>query len=447
MAEKKEASVDAGRGLGWQQAGFIMFSFAAPSACTGVAYTFGMSGMAGGTIACLVVTAASIGGSVLLLSMRMQFPNCLTLGDLGFVVLGQPGRHWGNVIQLGNFVLFLPVALLLCATALEGVVDIPAFQGCSDYYILTVAAFCFATTQLRTLKNTQALALVSLVAVFCMSVLQIVAAFQYSVEQKVPARWFGNPKINTREGVVEAMLGATTTVWAYVPAFLTVELAGCMARPSELRKSLALSGVLNVAVFLVVGLPVVARWGYDVSDPITLTKVAAWGEGAALSKALSACLLVGNLVSYTLDSVPLGRFCQRSWAPEFADTWSLASVGRYALYTLPTWLFALFVSLAVPNLFVLLAFTTALTVPWVTQIYPAVLFLALHSGACCSLPHSQGQKSAKMRPAAKFGAVAILAVGCVSFVVCFAAAIGKVALQDLRGPSQIGCGAWIIWSS
>uniref|UniRef100_A0A7S2QCH7 Amino acid transporter transmembrane domain-containing protein n=1 Tax=Zooxanthella nutricula TaxID=1333877 RepID=A0A7S2QCH7_9DINO len=335
---------------------------------------------------------------------------------------------------------------MLCATALQGIVDIPAFGGCDDYYILAVALFCFATTQLRTLRNTHALALVSLLTVFGMSALQVVAAFQYSDEQKVPAWWFGNPKVDTFEGVVEAMLGATTTVWAYVPAFLTVELAGCMARPLELRKSLALSGVLNVAVFLVVGLTVVAKWGYDIGDPVTLTKVGAWSEGSALSKALSACLLVGNVVSYMLDSVPLGRFCQRSWAPGFADTWSPASVARYALYTLPTWLFALLLSLAVPNLFVLLAFTTAFTVPWVTQIYPAVLYLALHSRANRSLLHSEGgERFAKLQPAERLGVLMILAVGCVSFVVCLAAAIGKVSFKDLRGPSQIGCDNWIIW--
>lgn len=36
-----------------------------------------------------------------------------------------------------------------------------------------------------------------------------------------------------------------------------------------------------------------------------------------------------------LDSVPLGRFCQRAWAPDFKDTWSAGDVARYLTYTLP----------------------------------------------------------------------------------------------------------------
>lgn len=51
--------------------------------------------------------------------------------------------------------------------------------------------------------------------------------------------------------------------------------------------------------------------------------------------------LGGNFVSYMLDSVPLGRFCQRAWAPNFKDTWSAGDVGRYFTYTLPAPLFEL----------------------------------------------------------------------------------------------------------
>jgi len=433
-------------GVGWLQAGFVLFAFAAPSAVVGVAYSVGMAGLLGGPLLCLVVTVASVGGSLMLLRMRLELPGCRTLGDLGLEILGRPGKIWGDVIQLGNFVLFLPVALLLCATALEGVVTIPAFKGCNDYYIFSVAVLCLLTTQMRTLQNTQVLSAISVVCVFGIATLQIIAAMQYSMEDgRIPARLFGNPEKHWIVGGAEALLGATTAAWAYVPAFLTVELTTCMRSPKHLAWSLVFSGALNVVIFVGVGVTVVERWGYDVSDPVTLTRVAAWDKGGWLDKSLSLLLLIGNFVSYSLDSVPLARFCQRAWLPDFADTWSAKDVSIYFMCTLPTFLCGLLLSLAVPNLFVLLAFTTALTVPWVTQIYPAALYWKRFCASSSVPGRCEPGRFQQAGLWERLGVAAVLGVGMASFVVCLAAAVGKVALIQLRGPSQIGCAGWIIW--
>lgn len=432
--------------MAWPQAGFIIFAFAAPSACVGVSYSVGMAGLLGGPIICVLLTAASIGGSLMLLEMRLVLKDAHTLGDLGFQVLGRRGQVWGNCIQLGNFVLFLPVALLLCATALEGAVNIESFKGCNDYYILLVAVFCLLTTQMRTLRNTQILSAVSVLSVFGVAALQIIAAMKYEVKgPKQEALWFGNPETHIATGFSQAMLGTTTAAWCYVPAFLTVELATCMREPSGLKKSLYLSGVLNVVVYVGVGVLVVARWGYNVADPITFTPV--WEADNWINKALNWLLLIGNFVSYMLDSVPLGRYCQRVWKPDFKDGWSAQEVLTYLACTLPTFLFGLLLSVMVPNLFVLLAFTTALTVPWVTQIYPAVLYYKLFF----SQSPDRGVCNAFLAPpkrtssVEKAGVIAVFMIGVVSFAVCFAAAVGKVAITELRGASQIGCGNWIIW--
>jgi len=436
--------------MGWAQAGFITFAFAAPSACVGVAYSIGMAGYVGGSLLCIVTTLASMWGSWMLLQIRLLFPDSRTLGDLGAKVLGRPGRIWGNTIQLLNFTLFLPVALLLCAQALQGLVQISAYEGCSDYYIFTIAVICLLSTQLRTLSNTTVLSFLSLLCVLAIAVVQLTAAGLYDNGAKVPALAFGNPSKHWTVRTTEALLGTTTAAWAYVPAFLTVELATCMQQPRDFGRSLILSGALNVVVFLGVGVTLVSRWGYDVTDPIMLTKIPAWEQGNALSVMLSAFLLVGNYVSYMLDSVPLARHCQKVWAPSFQDTWSIGDMARYATYTLPTFLFGLVLAVFVPNLFVLLAITTALTVPWVTQIYPAVLYLRLFRGSGeARLLRPNGQPPLAPRQATapqRLAAYAVLLVGCASFLVCLAAAVGKVAVAKVRGPSQIGCGSWTIWS-
>jgi hypothetical protein len=70
-----------------------------------------------------------------------------------------------------NFVLFLPVALLLIAEALEGVLS--ETNLCVDYYILIVSGVCLLTTQARTLSNTQTLALISLAAICVAAIIQV----------------------------------------------------------------------------------------------------------------------------------------------------------------------------------------------------------------------------------------------------------------------------------
>mmetsp|Transcript_63786 Transcript_63786/g.134354 ORF Transcript_63786/g.134354 Transcript_63786/m.134354 type:complete len:471 (+) Transcript_63786:276-1688(+) len=434
--------------LSWPQAGLIIFSFAAPSACIGVAYSVAMAGLLGGPLICLLLTAASVGGSLMLLTMRLTYRDAYTLGDLGFKVLGPAGKVWGNTIQLGNFLLFLPVALLLCATALQGIVDIPAFQDCADYYIFSIAIVCLFTTQFRTLKNTQLLSAISAVCVFGMAALQIVAAMKYENKNKKEALWFGNPDSSYWKGFSEALLGTTTAAWAYVPAFLTVELATVMRQPTNLKKSLYLSGLLNICVFIGVGVVVVWKWGYEVADPITLSQ--AWHTDDWINTALNSCALLGNFVSYMLDSVPLGRYCQRVWMPAFSDMWNGKDIGMYLVCTLPTFLFGLFLSIAVPNLFVLLAFTTALTIPWVTQIYPATLYwkyIHLTESSAAILHEHQHGSPKRASTLEKAGVVAVFLIGVVSFIVCLAAAIGKVSIAELRGPCQIGCPGWIIWKS
>eukprot|EP00928_Gymnodinium_smaydae_P079771 TRINITY_DN63623_c0_g1_i1.p1 TRINITY_DN63623_c0_g1~~TRINITY_DN63623_c0_g1_i1.p1 ORF type:complete len:499 (+),score=83.80 TRINITY_DN63623_c0_g1_i1:194-1498(+) len=432
--------------MGWLQAGMIVYAFAAPSAVMAVPYAIGVAGFIGGVLISLIITAASVGGALMLLRIKLMFPDCHTLGDLGYEVLGKPGKIWGNIIQLGNFCLFMPCALQFCALALEGIgTGIPGFDGCSDYYVFTIALICLLTTQVRTFTNTQTLSAISIICVFAMMLIMIIAAFQYDNPLKEPVQWFGNPEPDRALSRLKAAGGFTINAWAYVPAFLTVELSSCMAEPKEFKKSLYFSGVMNVLMFLIVGTIVVSRWGYDVGEVIGITQgVAAWKSGATINTAFNFFQLLGNFISYMLDSVPLGRYCQKSWAPDFKDTWSAGDVMRYLGYTLPTFLFALLLSVGVPSVNILLDFTTAFTTPWVTQIYPAVIYWKLFRRGRTFLSQPDCE-SDEMGVKERFGVGCVFFVGCVSFIVCLTKAIGYVSYAELRPPLQIGCGDWLVW--
>jgi len=428
------------------QAGVILYAFSAPSAVMAVPYAIGMAGFVGGSLICIIVTCASVAGSIMLLQVKLAYPSCHTFGQLGGKLLGPRGQVWGNSIQLGNFCLFLPCALRFCALALRGIgFGLPFLGNCDDYYVFLIAGVCLLTTQARTLSNTKYFSFVSFVCVCGMAVLMIVAAYRYENSQKVPAQYFGNPESDALASLVQTAGGFTICAWAYVPAFLTVELSDCMGRPGLLSRSLVLSGVLNVTISLVVGLTVVQRWGYRVGEVITITRgVPAWTSGSDLNTAFNVFQLTGNFVSYMLDSVPLVRFCQKAWSPGFRDTWSPKDIWRYLWFSIPTFIFALLLSTFVPSVNTLLDFTTALTTPMVTQIYPAVCYWTLlrQDGRV----EGDGSPSGRIPPLAKFSVGSVFLVGCISLVVCSVKAIGYVSLDSLRPPMSIGCEGWLIWT-
>ena len=100
-------------------------------------------------------------------------------------------------------------------------------------------ALCFASTQLRSLSNVTELSFVSLVCVIVVLVLCLVVVGETHVENKQQAWLLGNPAMSPDadaddgrssravqlDGWYTFALGVSTTAWAYVPSFLTVELA------------------------------------------------------------------------------------------------------------------------------------------------------------------------------------------------------------------------------
>merc|ERR1719502_2295072 len=141
-----------------------------------VPYAVAKAGFIGGLLICVVITTASVVGATMLMKIKLCYPECHTFGDLGLKMFGRPGQLFGNVIQLGNFCLFMPCALQFCALALAGIgYGIPGFNGCSDYYVLVLATICLLTTQVRTFSNTQLLSSLSTFCVFAMAAIMIVA--------------------------------------------------------------------------------------------------------------------------------------------------------------------------------------------------------------------------------------------------------------------------------
>ena len=263
----------------WVSAGLVLYSFAAPSSIGGVAYTFAHAGSLLGSIFGVVSTAASVGGALLLLEVVLACPpsrRLRTLSDVGDVALGPTGATCALVLQMLNFLLYMPVAMLTTAQALQDAAQ-PEGRTCTSYIVFGVAVLCFLVTQSRDFDNASLLAGVALAAALCVAALQVAVVLSApapSSDRPAPPL-VGAPVGSGIDGAIELALSLTTCVWSYVPSILVAELAHEMrsrdAEPRHLRRAIVLSGGLNLLVFLAVGLSVAGAWGEDVADPITLS--------------------------------------------------------------------------------------------------------------------------------------------------------------------------------
>jgi len=484
--------------LHWAMAGLILFSFTAPGALVSVPFAIGTTGYVFGMLVLCLFTAATCGGCLMLLEIYLAHPHCQNLPELGSVAMGGDGR-WGRrmaaTAQLCNFVGFLPVSLTINALALQGTLGVNPEESCLDVYILLISVVCLLTTQARVLTNTQALALLSLGAILAAGGIQLGIAFSPSLmpspspPTSTAARLFGHPLLPSSHfptELIRTFLGLTCMSWSFVPCFLVVELSSSMPSPHLFPRSLLLAAFLLLLLFLGVGFPLVYKWGWDIPDPSYA--IPSWPSSLPASRVMHSLILLANLVSYALDSVPLVRYCQRVWKPQFdLNDWSPRALGLYLLLSLPSFVFGVLAALVVGNLLALLAFVSALSVPWVTQILPALFYFKWrrrlsslppssflsgryhHSPWLLALPspppslppssslsfanphlllpaESQGGMHVALSLKEKLLLLLVGGVGIINFLVCAAAAVGKVSANELRGHTQIGCGKWTVYS-
>lgn len=372
--------------------------------------------------------------------MVLSFPECRTLGDIGLVAIGTAGQRVGSTIQYLNFMLFLPVAMQLCADSLRGGLD-PSHSVCAEYWRLFVALQCLMTMQLRSMRNAIIPATVSLVCTSGLIVILIGIVTTHNNPARSEALSMGNKASSTSTAIVKLCLGISVSSWMYAPSFLTAELSSVMNNPVDLSKSLVLSVVVAIGVFLGVGLCCVTSWGWIIPNPIYIASP--WGDirDQLWPRVFNMLLFIANLVSYGLSAMPLGLACFRAVFPESSeDDWSIRGTTMYLMATLPAWLFGLVVSVFVPSLFDMLAFATAMTTPWATQIFPAVAFWYFKRWTERGL----GTPISKVHlHICRF----VFVVGIVTFVLCMVGAVGQVSIASLRGEPFVGCDGWVLVGS
>ena len=487
VAEVKEKKMT------WVEVGLLLFGFSSPSACVGVCYSVGATGVVLGPLLCIIVTLATCIGALMLNELVVELnPAECELEAVGRMVLGKRGGLAGRVLQEGNFFLYMPVALLICAEAAQDFMPVATYRNrCVDYYVVFVAFFCFSLTQLRRVTGRGAafLSYLSLISCFVVVALLLVVVVTdpdpYPESElylkKEKASFFGNPdmredfgSVTWRRGYSNLMLGASTTAWAFVPTFITVESSRALKFPKrDFEKGLALAAFLNVLFFFLAGIVAVLMWGWRLEDPIMATEDV-WPSARTTSRTLNFFWFVATAISYAFSSMALTDACQRRWLPTFnLDDWSLSSFLTWGLISLPSFCLALLFAIAVPSLFAMLAVTTACTVPWVNNLYPAVLYyyhtknkkivsekttteniggegysllLSDEKAASSSLMRKDIDQTFLIKHISPNTLVAFtFGVGLLIFICCAVGAVAKLADHQLRGPTAIGCPGWQIF--
>jgi amino acid permease len=279
--------------MGWHSAALCIFAFAMPGGVTGMGYAIGAQGFILGGILTVIFTVASLVGAYLLLRICLDAETTpRSIEEIGRISVGPLGGRIGASIQMGNMVLFMPIAMTFCAESLQDI--FPSLFDCGDYYIFLVAGICLATTQIRTLANTTIPSLITAFFVLIIALIQVLVVANNPNPAKREMQYFGNGEEEIGHRIVRGSLGASIPIWSYVPALILTELLGDMHRPVELMKSFQVSAVASMVLFILVGSYIGARWGFDQTNPVMITT--AWGAAshrhAAVEKDLLNVLLL-----------------------------------------------------------------------------------------------------------------------------------------------------------
>ena len=246
-------------------------------------------------------------------------------------------------------------------------------------YVLLCAIPCLLLTQVRSVKSRLLIlfSYTTFILVIVLGSLQVFVVYSSTPpEEKAPVYYFGNPVEGIR-GVVEGALASTACTWCFVPTFLTAELAAAMAQPKNLKVSVLLSAILTFLSMFTIGICTVAVWGSDVRNPINISPQWSDATSRAGATAFNWILLLANFGALMLDSVQLGQRMCLWLKPSFdLDDWSFASSAVYLGATLIPTAGGVLISRIVPDVFSMLAYSTALTVSASNHAYPAICFLS-----------------------------------------------------------------------
>ena len=339
-------------------------------------YTFGVLGVVGGPLFMLV--AFLVNWTATRWTVRAaRATNSQTFGALGEALAGR----WGRVAFEGSQILFqqlfLPVAVVLCASAVQSLADYAGFASCNGNMAVLFAGVSFVLVQVsRELENVIAIAYGSCALMLVMTItiaVEVSTAGPPSSASSSSSSSSNNNSSSVFPVAASNRSALGNATWEYfvgmgdhperyhwanifsaigifiyscLPSCIVVETMAAL-RPSDRdRMTLAVDGsfLAYISVYLVAGLPAVVHWGGDLPVPIEFTNSA----GGIIIKVV---LIVGTLLDFVLASTTVNRWVLRVLKVRFDfKSWSARSMLTWLKYSWPSSLLAVLMALVIPRL-------------------------------------------------------------------------------------------------
>jgi hypothetical protein len=314
--------------------------------------------------------------------------NAKNFGELGLALGGERGRLLLNFVQLLNNALFMPVALVISAGAVQEIAlavcdpsDGPVPSACSLWQcnvyplIFTVALAWPLLLVAREIGHLQWMAALSIVAIFVQTILLLVFVSSHAPEASVagdaapspPARLFGKPGASWDAYVA----AGGVFLYSYCPMFVGVEVMASMRQREHAKYALVLAYLLPAGlVYLPTGLAGAIAWGADVADPVTSGM-----PPGPMTAIVNGILLYSTLLDFVIAATTVNAAVQRRFFPSVDRTLALRTLPHWLTITLPALACALLLGCFVPQLDSLVGLLTMFCVPGAMLVFPSALLL------------------------------------------------------------------------
>ena len=274
--------------------------------------------------------------------------SCKTLGEVGYQLGGTGGRNLFVAFQMGNLILYMPVALETVGLSLQYVVD----GLCLGWWNIASFAGLLVMVQFFTCWRSVAwVAYVTVAIAAAKSFARLPYSFVKYQDDIVTSEDYQGPIqpfLNPEPSWDLLALACSAFFFAFAPVFVFLEVRSDMRHPNQCKKALGVSATIQVIMYLAPALVCVVLWGWNVSSPITLEI-----PRGLLGIIMSLILVLAVALDYCISAKIINDWLIQCFPSSLKNmrfrSWCEQMVYKLA-YSVPTSLLSLALVVAIPTL-------------------------------------------------------------------------------------------------
>lgn len=344
-----------------------------PFAFATMGYIFALLVLIGYIILCMIVVklVADVQNRTTDAKGKEYDAPCTTLGDIGDRLGGRLGRYVLRSFQLANLYALLMVMLNLMATSIQYIANFP--WNCLGYWTLLMFAFMVLVLQCVKVWKHNAMLAYGGTLLVCVKTL-ILLPVAYSMYQgdikSLPSYVGGVKPFLAPSGFndwYDFSMGLSAIIWGIAPIFIQTELTWEMKDPKQTTKATWAALVGFGTLYAIAGLTGSLMLGYPVTSPVTLMFPR---EGLPI--VINLFVFLASIIDYIAGALVVNDFqrsllmSSSSWCrtviPAKEHASKLYKYFIHFLFTLPSSILALIVTICIPDFEVLTSIVVAFTV-------------------------------------------------------------------------------------